>query len=148
MTEQQASSTSDKSNGITRESTARAGIAGAGSGTLLIVIANKLNPNNPLKDYLILAAPSVSVFLGGFWLWFQVKIANKFRDLEVQTIFNKTKKVLEEALKNPKTSTVHKKQLKLQLEALELEIIRRQMGKIESLKFITEEEIIEKIKST
>ena len=45
------------------ESKVGAGAAGVGGGTLLVVIANNLREGNPLKPWLVLAAPSVSIFV-------------------------------------------------------------------------------------
>jgi hypothetical protein len=123
-----------------------AGAAGVGGGTLLVVIANSLPENNKLKPWLIWAAPSVSVFLGGLWLWLQVKIANHLRDREVRLLINNARKTLEEALNNPKTSEPHRARIRRQLEKLEQVSIDRQMERIKAFRIATEEEFAERTK--
>jgi hypothetical protein len=123
-----------------------AGAAGVGGGTLLVVIANSLSENNKAKPLLIWAAPSVAVFLGGLWLWLQVKIANYLRDREVQALINNAKRTLEEALNNPKTSEPHRARIRRQLEKLEQVSIERQMERIKAFRIVTEEEFAARTK--
>jgi hypothetical protein len=135
------------SNRVTSQGKASAGVAGASGGTLIVLLANKL-PDNSLRDFLILAAPSVSVFLGGFALWLQVKAANYIRDREARLIFSQTKHVLEAALNNGSTSASHKKQIRLKLEDLENRFIRRHVERMDSVNIVTEQEIIERMNSS
>jgi hypothetical protein len=92
-------------------------------------------------------SPSVSVFLGGLWLWVQVKIANYMRDRDVRLELSKAQKTFEGALNNPKTSESHKARIRKQLEKLEQLSVDRHMERIKSLNIVTEEEIIERNKA-
>ncbi|MCI0616779.1 hypothetical protein L0244_27690 [bacterium] len=126
---------------LEKKSATSAGAAGVGGGTLLVVIANNLPESSKLKLWLILAAPSVSVFLGALWLWLQVKFANYLRDREARSIINDTRKTLENALSNPNTSDAHRARIRRALEKLDLVTIDRHMERIKSLKVITEEDV-------
>lgn len=123
------------------ESKVGAGAAGVGGGTLLVVIANNLREGNPFKPWLVLAAPSVSIFVGALWLWFRVKVANHLRDREAQLLIDSAKRTLEEALNNPNTSDEHRLTIRKELEKLELLAVGRYLERIKSLKIITESNI-------
>ena len=118
------------------ESKAGAGAAGVGGGTLVVVMANSLPESSKLKPWLLLAAPSVSVFLSAAWLWLQVRIANFVRDREAESIIASAKRTLEEALRNPNTSEAHRAVVREKLEQLELVAVSRQMERISALKVI------------
>ena len=123
------------------ESKVGAGAAGVGGGTLLIVVANSLREGNPLKPWLLLSATSVSIFVGGLWLWFRVKIANYLRDREAQLLIDSAKRTLEAALHNPNTSESHRAVIRKELENLELLAVGRYLERINSLKIVTESTI-------
>ncbi|MCP4676993.1 MAG: hypothetical protein GY854_16035 [Deltaproteobacteria bacterium] len=126
-----------------KQSKVGAGAAGVGGGTLVAVIANNLPETNALKPWLILIAPSLSIFLGAGWLWLQVKVANYLRDREVQTVIASAKKTLEAALANPLTSNKHRKKIQEELEKLELMAVRRHLERFRSLRIITSADISE-----
>lgn len=122
-----------------KESKAGAGAAGAGGGTLLVMLANTLS--NLWKSWLIVASPSVSIILSALWLWFQVGIANYVQDLKLKQLVRSTKAILLEALDNPNTSDDHREAIRKRLEELELIIADRQMKQIRSLSPVTASDI-------
>lgn len=122
-------------------SKAGAGAAGAGGGTLLMAVASSLQEGSRLKPLLMWAAPSVSVFLSGLWLWIQFKVTNYLRDREVQSLIDEAQRTLEGALNNQKTSDGHKAKIRRQLERLEQLRVDRQMERIKSVTIVTEDEI-------
>ena len=124
-----------------KESKVSAGAAGVGGGTLLAVIATSLPNENRLKPFLIWAAPSVSVFLGGLWLTLQVRIANRLRDRELNQRIDSTMKMLEDKLKKADLEPSRRVEIKKQIEELEQINISRQMARIQSLKILSEEDI-------
>lgn len=121
------------------ESKTPAGLAGAGGGTLIALFASSLD--DPLKEWLLYAAPSISVALSGVWIWAQVAIGNYFRDKEVELLIDNAKEKLEEALKNESTSDEHKEKLRDKLEKLELINVDRFISRVDSLEIITTEDI-------
>ena len=116
-----------------------AGLAGAGGGTLIAVIASSLD--DPLKQWLLFAAPSISILLSGIWIWAQVTIGNYFRDKEVKLLISNAKETLEDALKNESTSDEHKEKLRDKLEKLELIDVDRLITRVDSLKIITSADV-------
>lgn len=122
------------------ESKAGAGAAGIGGGTLLVVVANSLPENSKFKPWLLLATPSVSVFLGALWLWLQVRLLNMIRDREVNNAIEEMRRTIDKALNNSKTSEKHRIEIRRRLEELELVAVNRSMEKIKALKVISEED--------
>lgn len=96
-----------------------AGIGGAGVGTMLILLADGLN-NTELQYFLSLIAPSVSVAIGSFWLWFTPKVEKYFKNRELNKVVLRANQTLHDALENPNTSKEHRIQLQIQLEQLEM----------------------------
>lgn len=114
-------------------SKAGAGVAGAGGGTLLIVVAKLLPEGHFLKSILPLAAPSIAVTLSALWLWLQVEIINYWRDKRLKTLAMRAKLLLEEALKNPNTTEKHREMIRAKLEELEILITERELSRIKAL---------------
>lgn len=113
-----------------------AGIAGAGGGTLLTVVAASLPETNVLKPWLLYLAPSVAIALSAVWLWIQKSIANHFREREVQDLFDRARATLQTALDNPKTSPEHRQRLQQQMEELETLGVARIMARIQTIKIL------------
>lgn len=111
---------------------------GAGSGTLLVIIAESLPETNPLKSWLVIVAPTLSVTLSALWYWAQIEIANYLQEKKIYTLVQKTKKTLLVALNNSDTSNEHREAIRRKLEELELIVSDQQMKKIRSLAPATE----------
>jgi hypothetical protein len=124
-----------------KDSKAGASAAGAGGGTLLVLLGNSLPAGSRLKPWILLAAPSLSIFFSRVWLWLQVYIVNYLQDREAKSVIDSAKRTLEEALKNSNTSEGHRKKIRQQLETLELVAVDRQMERIKALRITTEEEV-------
>lgn len=133
--------TSDPSHSEANGGKTGAGLAGAGGGTLLAFVATSLPDTNTLKPWLLYAAPSVSIILGGLWIWTQVKIVNYFRDREFKRVIDQTRKTLEEALANPNTSEEHKKDIRKKLEEFDLLNVDRTMKKLKMLEVATASDV-------
>ncbi len=117
--------------------TAGASAAGVGGGTLLVLYANSLPDSSHIKFWLVLAAPSVSVFLGVIWLWLRVEIANYVQGLKVRSIARAAKATLQEALANPSTSEEHKSRIRSRLEEVEMLLSDHQMKRIRAISTVT-----------
>ncbi len=110
-----------------------AGAAGAGGGTLLVLLANNLPPTNPWKSWLALIAPSVSVAVTALAAllkrYFETRLARR----ELISLISEAKQTLTAALANPQTSEEHKTQLRKELEKLELLSVQADLEKIKAL---------------
>ncbi|NTW87613.1 MAG: hypothetical protein HGB26_00465 [Desulfobulbaceae bacterium] len=118
---------------ISKSSKVGATAAGAGGGTLLVVLSSHLPEGNPFKQWLVMVAPTLSVTLTTLWYWAQVEIANYIQDKKVEALALKTKQSLIDALNNSNTSESHRNSLRSKLEELEIIISERQMKKLRSL---------------
>lgn len=118
---------------LTKETSADAGAAGIGGGTLLVAFANSLDANNRFKPWLLLAAPSVSLALSAIWLWSRLRISNYLRDREVAAVLARTRATLAAAIANPEASDEHRANLRKQLEELDRVAVAREMEKVKML---------------
>ncbi len=107
--------------------------AGAGGGTLLVVLANALPEGSQWKHTLVLVAPSISVTLSVIWLWVQKEIVCYIRNRKVLAVANRVKSRLLEALANQNTSEEHRLIIQQRLENLELMLADRDLKLIASL---------------
>lgn len=123
---------------ISRQSRVGAGAAGVGGGTLLAAVASSMKDSNPMKQWLLLSAPSLSVFLNIIWLWLSVKISNYIYDRDFQYRTTRLQKTLEERISNPNTTEEHRKLLQKDLEKIDKIVVARSMKLIESIKIVTE----------
>lgn len=122
------SHTSDKTTAIT------AGAAGAGSGPLLVLLANNLPDNSGLKSWLIIVAPSASIAAAYLWNKASVAVENYLRKRELRGLIVQAQETLKHALGNGQTSQEHRAKLSQELEQLELLLIQTDVEKIKSLR--------------
>lgn len=121
-------------------SRSNAGLAGAGGGTLVAVIANELPEGNLLKVPLIYCAPSISLILTMVWVWLQVRIASYFREREVKNLVEDLRNELASKLRDPDISEDTRDQLQKELEELNLISVQRLKERLQSLNVITAED--------
>src|SRR4051794_315058 len=93
-----------------------AGAAGAGSGTLLVLLANNLPSQSPLKPWLVLIAPSLSVAVSVLYYWVRRALDSYLEQRKRQRFIAEAKTNLDAALKNPNTSEEHRKRLQREFE--------------------------------
>ena len=110
-----------------------AGATGAGSGTLLVILANNLPETSPLKSWIVILAPSASVLAGGLYQWVVTKISNHFQQKDLTTAIEQARTTLTNALNNPVTTPEHKKELQESLERLEKLETEARMKKVQAL---------------
>lgn len=110
-----------------------AGATGAGSGTLLVILANNLPETSPWKSWLVIIAPSISVLAGGLYHWCKEKIVEHFQQRDFVTAIEQARQTLEKSLRNPATTEEHKKELQANLEKLEKLEANAKMKKVEAL---------------
>ena len=133
---------SDKnSSQESREAEKNAGLAGAGGGTLVAVIANQLPDYNIAKPILLYLSPSISILVTGLWAWMQVKVANYVRDKTVDKLIQTAKAKLEDSIASQHISEEYRSNLRRQLEELDSIKIDRIKSKIKALNIITGDDI-------
>jgi hypothetical protein len=97
-----------------------AGAAGAGSGTLLVLLARNLADDSPWKSWLIIIAPSATVFASVLWLWIRHALHEFTKRRQATRVIRQAKVTLEVAMQNQLTSTQHREMLRRKYEELEL----------------------------
>jgi hypothetical protein len=110
-----------------------AGAAGAGSGTLLVLLANNMPTGNPWKSWLVIVAPSVSIAISVLYGWIKSSIDKRAAKQELEQLVDRARITLQTALQNPSTSEEHRRQLQKELEALELLLVKADLDKIRVL---------------
>jgi hypothetical protein len=121
-----------------RKTPSGASAVGASSGTLVAIIANSMPDNNPLKPWLILAAPSVSVLFGAIWVWLRNKVIKYVREREFRLLVSEAKKIIYQELQDSDLSRERQQKLRQMREELNQLEIDRVMVKIKSFKITTE----------
>lgn len=116
-------------------SSTSASIAGASSGTLLVLLASNLPDNYPLKSWLVIIAPSVSIAFSLIWkflireknAYYKRKRVVKFKKLLLQKI--------EAALRDGLISSEEAAALKRKMIEIELQSIDNLANKIKNIEF-------------
>jgi hypothetical protein len=85
-------------------------IAGAGIGTLLLYLAERL-PNSGFKTVLVLSAPTITIAANVFWRWLLKWWNARQTERVLKWRIEQYKKYLSEELADPKLSKGHKKNL-------------------------------------
>jgi hypothetical protein len=102
------------------------GLAGAGGGTLLVLLANNLSKDNPWRSWLALVAPSATIGITFVYRW----VREYYADLEVQRLYRETKKTCDEAEKNPDATPEHKAVMKQAREMVERQVVERSLQRL------------------
>jgi hypothetical protein len=111
----------------------QAGVAGAGGGTLLVLLANNLPPGNTWKPWLLIIAPSASVTISVVASWVKHYFEKKLNTRELEILIAQSKETLRSALNNDQTSPEHKAELRKNLEELERLLVNRDIENIKAL---------------
>jgi len=112
-----------------------ASIAGAGGGTLLVLLANNLPESYALKSWLVIIAPSVSIVLSMFWKYISRKSNAYFKVKKVERSKKLLQKKIETALQNGIISAEEAAMLKRKMAEIELQSIDNLANKIKSIDF-------------
>ncbi|MVT11022.1 hypothetical protein [Chitinophaga tropicalis] len=112
-----------------------ASIAGAGGGTLLVLLANNLPDSYPLKSWMVIIAPSVSIVLSLFWKYISKKTNAYFKAKKVERSKKLLQKKIEMALQNDLISPGEVAMLKRKMAEIELQSIDNLANKIKSIDF-------------
>ncbi|MFI3219619.1 MAG: hypothetical protein QX189_10935 [Methylococcales bacterium] len=117
-------------NGKNKSSSIAMGAAGAGGGTLLVLLANNLPDASLFKSWLVIIAPSASVFLGSLLFWLKNKVSSYFENKMVQNELEKIREMLKTALNDDNTSEQHKEEMRKKLESLDKIAVNIRLNKI------------------
>src|SRR5690349_18050372 len=110
-----------------------AGAAGAGSGTLLVLLANNLPQGSPWKSWLVIIAPSISIAVSVIYGWIRTTLDKRAARKELGLVVSRARLTLQKAIENPATSEAHRQQLRKELEGLELILVKADLDKIRLL---------------
>lgn len=128
-------STEALNNQNQQPSTTSASIAGASSGTLLVLLASNLPDNYPLKSWLVIIAPSVSIAFSLIWK-FLIREKNAYFKRKRVVKFKKLlRKKIEEALSDGLISSDEAATLKRKMIEIELQSIDNLANKIKNIEF-------------
>jgi hypothetical protein len=115
----------------------QSGAAGAGGGTLLVLLANNLPQGHPWKSWLLLIAPSASVAIAVLAAWTRRYLETLLNRRELKSLILQSKETLRAALNNDQTSPEHKAELRKHLEELESLLVERDLERIKALSLDT-----------
>ena len=108
-----------ENNTSQNNSNLQAGVAGAGGGTLLVLLANNLPDSNIYKSWLIITAPTVAVGLSAFWKWIIKRVDKYLKKRKAEELKLRLRTDIEKALKNPNISKEEKATMQKKLAAFE-----------------------------
>lgn len=111
-----------------------ASAAGAGSGTLLVLLANNLPAVNPWKSWLLIVAPSATIAIAFLWRALDAAVSRYLRKRELRSVVLQAQATLKAALENGNTSAQHRSKLKHELKQLELLLVQTDVEKIKALR--------------
>ncbi|MEO1255270.1 MAG: hypothetical protein AAFY41_10350 [Bacteroidota bacterium] len=117
-----------------RQNEVAATAAGAGSGTLVALIANNLSDSNWIKTWLVLIAPSLSIVSGAIWVWLQTKFIDSVKEFEFRLFIVRSINTIDEALQDPNLSEERLLELQKMRNELTQAKIERIMKKFKSIK--------------
>ncbi|SFW56294.1 hypothetical protein [Chitinophaga sancti] len=128
-------STEALNNQNQQPSTTSASIAGASSGTLLVLLASNLPDTYPLKSWLVIIAPSVSIAFSLIWK-FLIREKNAYYKRKRVVKFKKLLlKKIEAALSDGLISPEEAAALKRKMIEIELQSIDNLANKIKTIEF-------------
>jgi hypothetical protein len=126
---------STQSSNTQQPTSTSASIAGAGGGTLLVLLANNLPDSYFLKSWLVIIAPSVSIVLSLFWKFISRKSNAYFKVKKVERSKKLLLQKIENALQNGIISEKEAAMLKKKMREIELQSIDNLANKIKSIDF-------------
>ncbi len=105
-------------------------VAGAGGGTLLVLVANILRSDNPLRPVLLYVAPTFSVFSSALLVWMHRATTEYLDSRAMEINYQRAKKTIERVLANPNTSEEHKASLRRKIEQAETAMADNQLERL------------------
>ena len=124
-----------------KESQKNAGLAGAGGGTLIAVIANQLPDSHFAKPLLHYSAPSFSILLTALWVWIQVQVVNLARDRAFNSYIRKARQDTEKRIQDPHITEEYRSILQSRLRELDEMKYNRLKSRIMAFAVVTDQDI-------
>lgn len=118
---------------VARETQIGSGLAGAGSGTLLVVLASTMPEGSPLRAWLTFAAPTVSICAAILVSWALVLTQNLLRDRQVAAIVRRVRRHVAQLEADPNSSATLKEVAHGILEEIDREVLGRELERVRSL---------------
>ena len=95
----------------------KTGAVGAGSGTIIVFIANELPESAAsIKNILLYLSPTLTIVISAVAAYISYKIVKYFYDKDQKNAILEAKSVCHESLKNANTSNEHKEKARKSLE--------------------------------
>ena len=107
--------------------------AGAGAGTLVVLLANALPDTSPWKPWILFAAPTVAVTIGGLSTWAIGRLIAYVRARSLASELAQARKAVEKGLQTTGTSPRHKAEIRKSLEELQRIEIDNNMNRVRLL---------------
>ncbi len=133
----------DKDENRKSDSRAGAGLAGVGSGTGLVAVAQGLPDDNVLKPWLLFAAPALAIGASAIWLWAQMEVANLIQDWRIKLVAKRLRAYLNTALSDPNCTPEHQHLLQQRLEEVDIIIADRDLELLKKMTPITADDVAE-----
>jgi hypothetical protein len=114
----------------------QAGAAGAGGGTVFLLLAKNLPETNPWKSWLVIIAPTLAVALSGIYAWCLHQATEWINGWQFERYFQRAEQTLINALQDPNISEQRRKRLSSELEEIRLLRIKKTL---EPLKLLADE---------
>lgn len=111
----------------------RSGAVGASGGTAIVLLANNLPDGNIWKQWLVLAAPSISLLLAAVWAWLQVEVATLAREFKFRRLLASATKHMRTRLQAATLTDAQRRQVEKYIAELELMSVTREYTKVKEL---------------
>jgi hypothetical protein len=110
-----------------------AGAAGASSGTLLLLVLNDLPDSVPIKTFLVLLAPTISVVVHFLWKWASAEVKRRSLEREIKASIRSTLQIIDRQLADVSSSPTQREVLQRTKEALQSKEVDIQLQRIATL---------------
>ncbi len=105
--------------------------AGAGGGTLLLVLAQNMRQDHPWRSWLIILAPASALAIRALFLWVKAQSLTWWNQRRFDSRIKQTRTRIDEGLANPHSSDEHKRILRERLEKINLLAVDVASGEVE-----------------
>lgn len=112
------------------------GVAGASTGTTLLVLVNLLPEGSLIKPVLTYLSPAITVVTGLTWAYAISTLKNWLDDRRLKAESEKAKELIRRIESDPRVSEEHKKAIRQKSEELDLILIEIHTDRIETIRTI------------